>query len=189
MQVCQDNRQELARVLEIELEDVIMTWVSEMQCLVSILLYNKHENETYEMFDQESGYEGQNIPDEAPSIRDHCPDFTITLDRNHSAVVVTLLGTRMFPAPKVQDIVMDLRAETTPFLDGEAHEGMAIGANNILDKTFNIVRETIVNNPDYSIIVAGYSLGKMNHHVMSTLTISMTRSRTGPAVHCSAAGQ
>merc|ERR1712025_667090 len=57
------------------------------------------------------------------------------------------------------DIVMDLRAERTSFLDGEAHEGMAIGANNILDKTFHVIRETIENNPDYSIIVAGYSLG------------------------------
>ena len=114
------------------------------------------------MFHQESGYEGQDIPDETPSIRDHCPDFTITLDRSHSAVVVTLLGTRMFPAPKVQDIVMDLRAETTPFLNGVAHEGMAIGANNILEKTFDVVRETIENNPDYSIIVAGYSLGEVH---------------------------
>ena len=74
----------------------------------------------------------------------------------------------MFPSPKVQDIVMDLRAERTSFLDGEAHEGMAIGANNILDKTFDVIRETIENNPDYSIIVAGYSLGKVTllhyHH-------------------------
>ena len=35
MQVCQDNREELARVLDIQLEDVVMTWVSEMQCMVS----------------------------------------------------------------------------------------------------------------------------------------------------------
>ena len=35
MQVCQDNREELARVLDIKLEDVVMTWVSEMQCMVS----------------------------------------------------------------------------------------------------------------------------------------------------------
>ena len=103
-------------------------------------------------------------PDEAPSISGHCPDFTITLDRNQSAVVITLLGTRMFPSPKVQDIVMDLRAERTSFLDGEAHEGMAIGANNILDKTFDVIRETIENNPDYSVIVAGYSLGKVTLH-------------------------
>ena len=99
----------------------------------------------------------------APSISDHCTDFTITLDRAKSAVVVTLLGTRIFPNPSVYDVVMDLRAELVPFLGGEAHSGMVIGMRNIMDKSFPVLKETLEENPGYSILVVGYSLGKIEN--------------------------
>ena len=82
------------------------------------------------------------------------------VDRSQSLVLVTLLGTRIFPNPSVYDVVMDLRAETVPFLGGLAHSGMAIGTRNILDKSFTVLRETVEDNPGYSILVVGYSLGK-----------------------------
>ena len=50
-------------------------------------------------------------------------------------------------------------AETQPFLWGEAHSGMVIGAGNILAKSFHVLRETVEANPGYSILVVGYSLG------------------------------
>ena len=56
---------------------------------------------------------------------------------------------------------MDLRAETMPFQGGEAHAGMVIGANNILSKSLEALKETVENNPGYSILVVGYSLGKL----------------------------
>jgi len=131
--VCEENREELARVCGVETEDVVMTWVSEMQ----------------EM-DESS---------EQPSISCHTPDFTITVDRTQSLVLVTILGTRMFPNPSVYDVVMDLRAELVPFLGGEAHSGMVIGMRNIMDKSFPVLKETLEENPGYSILVVGYSLG------------------------------
>ena len=82
------------------------------------------------------------------------------VDRSQSLVLVTLLGTRIFPNPSVYDVVMDLRAETVPFLGGEAHSGMVIGTRNILDKSFTVLKETVEDNPGYSILVVGYSLGK-----------------------------
>lgn len=95
-----------------------------------------------------------------PSIENHCPDFTITLDRDQRAVVVTLLGTRIFPHPSIYDVVMDLRAETRPFMEGQAHAGMAIGAQNIMNRSFSCLRDTLMGNPDFSVLVVGYSLGK-----------------------------
>ena len=100
---------------------------------------------------------------EQPSISRHTPDFTITVDRAQSLVLVTLLGTRMFPNPSVYDVVMDLRAELVPFLGGEAHSGMVIGMRNIMDKSFPIIKETLEENPGYSILVVGYSLGKIEN--------------------------
>ena len=96
---------------------------------------------------------------EGPSIENHCPDFTITVDRDQSCVVVTLLGTRVFPHPNIYDVVMDLRVETRQFMDGQAHAGMAIGAQNIMDRSFASLRDCLQANPDYSILVVGYSLG------------------------------
>ena len=81
------------------------------------------------------------------------------VDRSQSLVLVTLLGTRIFPNPSVYDVVMDLRAGTVPFLGGEAHSGMVIGMRNILDKSFPVLRDTVEDNPGYSILVVGYSLG------------------------------
>ena len=57
---------------------------------------------------------------------------------------------------------MFLRAETLPFLHGHAHAGMVIGAQNILNKTFDALLDAVANNPSYSILVVGYSLGKSN---------------------------
>ena len=74
-------------------------------------------------------------------------------------MVVTILGTRIFPAPNIYDIVMDIRAETQPFLGGEAHAGMVIGAKNLMSRSWEAVREAVMDNPSYSILVVGYSLG------------------------------
>ena len=38
--------------------------------------------------------EGTVVSASTPGLETHCPDFTITIDREQQAVVVTLLGTR-----------------------------------------------------------------------------------------------
>ncbi len=74
-------------------------------------------------------------------------------------LLIVICGTRMIPAPKMKDVFMDLYADAAPFLDGEAHMGMAIGANNILKKIRPEVERVLADNPGYNVMVIGYSLG------------------------------
>ena len=54
---------------------------------------------------------------------------------------------------------MDLCATAEPFLHGKAHRGMAIGARNILSKIQDKLQEAMDQNPEYGVLVTGYSLG------------------------------
>jgi len=89
----------------------------------------------------------------------HCPDFALTIDREQQCLVLTLLGTRITPAPNMHDIIMDLRAGSQPFMGGEAHAGMAIGAENILAKVEEHLKSALAREPNFSLLVIGYSLG------------------------------
>ena len=53
---------------------------------------------------------------------------------HHQQVLINVCGTRMIPQPKMSDVFMDLAADAVPFRDGKAHQGMAVGAQNILAK-------------------------------------------------------
>lgn len=92
-------------------------------------------------------------------VEEHCPDFALLLDHPHKLIVINICGTRMIPAPKMSDVFMDLYATAEPFLNGQAHRGMAIGARNIRKKISDLLGEAMENNPDYGILVTGYSLG------------------------------
>jgi len=93
------------------------------------------------------------------SVEDHCPDFALLLDHPHQLIVINICGTRMIPAPKMSDVFMDLHATAIDCLHGKAHRGMAIGARNILTKIKDLLQDAADNNPDYGILVTGYSLG------------------------------
>jgi len=93
------------------------------------------------------------------TVDQHLPDFALLLDHPHQMIVINICGTRMIPAPKMSDVFMDLYATAEPFLNGKAHRGMAIGANNILNKINDLLQEAVDNHPDYGILVTGYSLG------------------------------
>eukprot|EP00092_Neocalanus_flemingeri_P012112 GFUD01013060.1.p1 GENE.GFUD01013060.1~~GFUD01013060.1.p1 ORF type:complete len:497 (+),score=144.47 GFUD01013060.1:175-1665(+) len=143
--ICEENKNALIAELGIAEEDLVKIWVSEMQ------------NEDHDQCGLIG--EGEVVPVNNPSLENHCPDFTITIDREQKVVVITLLGTRIFPTPNIHDIIMDLRGETEPFLGGVGHAGMVIGTRNILDKSFEALVEVLGNNPDLSVLVVGYSLG------------------------------
>ncbi len=89
----------------------------------------------------------------------HCPDFSVLVLREIKQVLIVICGTRMIPAPKMKDVFMDLYADAMPFLDGEAHMGMAMGARNIIGKIREEVSKVLRENPDYNVMVIGYSLG------------------------------
>ena len=65
----------------------------------------------------------------------------------------------MLPAPKMKDVFMDLYADTTPFLHGHAHMGMAMGSRNILKKIMPKLLEKLNEFEGFSVMVIGYSLG------------------------------
>ena len=89
----------------------------------------------------------------------HCPDFTVHLSPGHQAVVLTVLGTRIFPRPSSQDIIMDIACRTQPFLGGQAHGGMVIGHQNLVKFALPCILEQLSSHPDFSLLVVGYSLG------------------------------
>jgi len=89
----------------------------------------------------------------------HCPDFAVVLMHHHQQVLINVCGTRMIPQPKMSDVFMDLAADAVPFRDGKAHQGMAVGAQNILAKCSEPLSKALSDHPDYGVLVTGYSLG------------------------------
>ncbi len=89
----------------------------------------------------------------------HCPDFAVVVVHGLKQLVICICGTRMFPAPKMRDVFMDLYADSMPFLHGNAHMGMAIGAKNILAKIKDDVADYLRSHEGYNVMVIGYSLG------------------------------
>ena len=51
----------------------------------------------------------------------------------------------MIPSPKMSDVFMDLIADSTEFLDGKAHRGMALGSNNIYERCKDAILKGNVN--------------------------------------------
>ena len=83
-----------------------------------------------------------NLAKNMSSVTNHCPDHVIILDHKHRysstvlhickvkvfrMIILHIFGTRMFPTPSPQDILMDLAGHTVPFLTGEAHAGLVWG--------------------------------------------------------------
>jgi len=89
----------------------------------------------------------------------YIPDHIITIDIKQKCVVLTILGTRIYPAPQPLDIIMDLVATTEPFLGGEAHAGMVWGTRNLVLTAVPKVVSELKKYPGYSLLIIGYSLG------------------------------
>ena len=95
----------------------------------------------------------------AGHVSHYTPDHVVTLDRKRKLIILTILGTQVFPRPQPLDIIMDLLADTRPFLQGEAHSGIALGAINIIKKTGPVLRDQALQHPEYEVLILGYSLG------------------------------
>jgi len=89
----------------------------------------------------------------------HCPDFVLTIQPEHKAVVLTILGTRIFPRPHPQDLIMDLAARTSEFLGGFAHSGMASGCRSLEREALPTILEQLRIHNGFSLLIVGYSLG------------------------------
>ena len=102
---------------------------------------------------------GGGVVDTGRSLASHTPDHVVTVSPAHRAVVLTVLGTRIFPRPSTRDIIMDLAARPQPFLGGLAHGGMVVGATNLAKVALPPILEQLAAHPGYSLLVVGYSLG------------------------------
>ena len=87
------------------------------------------------------------------------PDHSVILLRRQKFIILTIPGTEAFPKPKPRDILMDLVADSAPFLDGLAHKGISQGAKNILKKAGPVLKHLTYQHPDYQVLFVGYSLG------------------------------
>ena len=93
------------------------------------------------------------------SLSKHVPEHMITVDHQQKSVILTLLGTKVFPAPQPLDIIMDLMATVETFLDGIAHGGLSVGTRNLVETAGPVLRRELECRPSYSLLILGYSLG------------------------------
>merc|ERR1711936_336839 len=89
----------------------------------------------------------------------YIPDHLITVDHTRKCMVLTTLGTRVWPAPQPLDIIMDLLATTQPFLEGEAHAGLVWGTRNLVRTAVPKLVSQLTKYPGYPLLIIGYSLG------------------------------
>ena len=92
-------------------------------------------------------------------VSQHVPDHVVTTHHKERQVILTLLGTRVWPHPQALDIMMDLMATTRPYLGGLAHSGLAQGAANIVSTAGPVIRAELARRPGYELLIIGYSLG------------------------------
>jgi len=104
-------------------------------------------------------------------VAEHCPDIALAVHHTEKEVVLTVCGTKVFPAPSVADIMMDLYCQSIPFHKGRAHKGMATACDNIINKIMDTLVERLKELPDYRLVVIGYSLGA---GVAQLITLKLT---------------
>jgi len=92
-------------------------------------------------------------------VQEHSNDYAVLFLPSLNQLLVVVCGTRMIPAPKMRDVFMDLWADAEPFLGGEAHQGMSLGARNILTKIRPLLESTLREHPGCNVAITGYSLG------------------------------
>merc|ERR1719347_110276 len=93
------------------------------------------------------------------SISNHCPDHTLILDHKNKQIILHIFGTRVFPSPSPQDILLDLAAHTAPFLTGEGHAGLVWATRGVISTAVPVLVDNMRDYPDYRVVIAGYSLG------------------------------
>ena len=90
---------------------------------------------------------------------DYIPEHVITVHHDNKLIILTILGTRVYPNPQPMDILLDLMANTKPYLSGQAHSGLAWGSANIVKIAVPKLKTLIGQYPGYTVLVLGYSLG------------------------------
>ena len=84
----------------------------------------------------------------------HCPKFILFLDHQVESIVLSIRGTFC-----LKDAILDAVADEESFLHGKAHKGILHGAQKILSKVLDTIKENIHQYPSYSLTITGHSLG------------------------------
>ena len=102
------------------------------------------------------------------------PNHYLAVDHAARAVVLAICGTT-----KVTDVLTDLVATATPFLDGDcmAHEGIAAGASNVLQVIGPDLHRLLQEHPGYRLVVTGHSLGGGTAVLLTYLLLHRRRTR------------
>ncbi|EFA75426.1 hypothetical protein PPL_11506 [Heterostelium album PN500] len=82
------------------------------------------------------------------------PAHFISVDHSTESIVMSIRGT--FHA---RDVLTDLVATNTPFLDGYAHTGILRSAQNKFNELSPLLLEQLKKHKGYKLIVTGHSLG------------------------------
>ena len=70
------------------------------------------------------------------------------------SIVLVIRGTA-----NKRDILADLVAEESEFLDGFSHKGMLDSAREILNQSIKVLQKAFEDHPDYRLVITGHSLG------------------------------
>lgn len=106
------------------------------------------------------------------------PGHFVVRDERSRSIIWAIRGTF-----GVRDVITDLVAGSTPFLNGVAHKGMVLCVDRLMEKTWPVVREALRNNPDFGLVLVGHSLGgagknfKQTSFVLFLLTRGLTQLR------------
>lgn len=93
------------------------------------------------------------------------PAYLVCADRNMETIVVCIRGT-LSP----QDVLTDLCAAAKEYgADGRAHQGMLEGAQCVNIEAKPIVIQALQDNPGYSLVIVGHSLGSGVASILGTL--------------------
>ncbi len=95
------------------------------------------------------------------------PDFAIIRDRKHMSFVIVIRGTF-----DTKDLFIDFDCSEAPFLSGKAHNGILIGAEEILKKAKPILIKAMTEEPHYKLVITGHSLGAGTAELITMMILS-----------------
>uniref|UniRef100_A0A7S4J055 sn-1-specific diacylglycerol lipase n=1 Tax=Odontella aurita TaxID=265563 RepID=A0A7S4J055_9STRA len=93
----------------------------------------------------------------------YLPSHFIALDRAHKDVVLSIRGTQ-----SIHDVIVDLICQSETFVsvfdrdetvEGKVHNGFLKSAQRLAGTLHEVIKQILLENPEYSLVIVGHSLG------------------------------
>jgi hypothetical protein len=109
---------------------------------------------------KKTGIDPEHVVTFESSARTHRPAFFIVRDVSRKKIVLAIRGTL-----STRDVLTDLCCTAEDFETGgrglhRAHHGMLESARGIAEVAEEVVKQELEENPGYSLVIVGHSLGK-----------------------------